>query len=126
SPFEFKKCGQSGVEVSEIFPQVGARIDDVCVIRSMDSDNGNHGPSLLMMNCGHGLPGRPSLGSWLTYGLGTENQNLPGFIVLCPGLPVIGPELWSSTFLPAVYQGTHIDNKAIDPKTVIPHVNNRH
>src|SRR3981081_3134183 len=74
SPFEFKKCGQSGVEVSEIFPQVGARIDDVCVIRSMYSDNGNHGPSLLMMNCGHGLPGRPSLGSWLTYGLGTENQ----------------------------------------------------
>src|SRR5260370_17449085 len=77
SPFEFKKCGQSGVEVSEIFPQVGARIDDVCVIRSMYSDNGNHGPSLLMMNCGHGLPGRPSLGPCRTSGLLPDTQNLP-------------------------------------------------
>src|SRR3954468_12387881 len=68
SPFAFKKHGQSGIEVSEIFPQLGERVDDLCVIRSMHSDNGNHGPSLLLMNCGHGLPGRPSMGSWLTYG----------------------------------------------------------
>src|SRR6184192_3277491 len=67
---------------------VGSHIDDICVIRSMYSDNGNHGPSLLMMNSGHGLTGRPAMGSWITYGLGTENQNLPGFVVLCPGYPV--------------------------------------
>ena len=66
------------------------------------------------MNCGEKLPGRPSMGSWLTYGLGTENQNLPGFVVLCPGLPVVGPQLWSSTFLPAVYQGTYIPNNEKD------------
>src|SRR6266404_1323004 len=124
SPFEFKKCGQSGVEVSEIFPQVGARIDDVCVIRSMYSDNGNHGPSLLMMNCGHGLPGRPSLGSWLTYGLGTENQNLPGFIVLCPGYPVLGPQLWSPAFLPSVYQGTYIPSGEREPDKLLANIRN--
>src|SRR5688572_2437135 len=87
SPFEFRRCGQSGVEVSEIFPKVGSRIDDFAVIRSMYSDKGNHGPSLLMMNSGHGIAGRPALGSWLTYGLGTENENLPGFVALCPGYP---------------------------------------
>jgi len=124
SPFEFKKCGQSGVEVSEIFPQVGARIDDVCVIRSMYSDNGNHGPSLLMMNCGHGLPGRPSLGSWLTYGLGTENQNLPGFIVLCPGYPVLGAQLWDSAFLPSMYQGTYIASGEKEPARLLQNIRN--
>src|SRR6266581_4927376 len=125
SPFEFKKCGQSGVEVSEIFPQVGARIDDICVIRSMYSDNGNHGPSLLMMNCGHGLPGRPSLGSWLTYGSGTENQNLPGFIVLCPGYPVLGPQLWSSAFLPASNQGTYIPSGERTPEKLVRNIRNQ-
>ena len=91
SPFAFKKYGQSGIEVSEIFPKLGECIDDFCVIRSMYTDRPNHEPSLFMMNCGEMLPGRPSMGSWVTYGLGTENQNLPGFIVLCPGLPVVGP-----------------------------------
>ena len=67
-------------------------------------------------------PIRPSLGSWLTYGLGTENQNLPGFVVLCPGKPVVGPQLWSNSFLPGVYQGTHINNTTLDPKTVIRYV----
>jgi hypothetical protein len=108
SPFKFRKCGRSGLEVSEIFPKVGERIDDFCVVRSTYSDNGNHGPSLLMMNCGHNLPGRPSMGSWITYGLGTENQNLPGFMVLCPGIPVLGPVLWNSAFLPSSYQGTYV------------------
>ena len=75
SPWEFKRHGQSGLEVSEIFPEIGKRIDDFCVIRSMYTDNGNHGPSLQLMNCGHQLPGRPSMGAWVTYGLGTENQN---------------------------------------------------
>src|SRR6266581_4482856 len=124
SPFEFKKCGQSGVEVSEIFPQVGARIDDICVIRSMYSDNGNHGPSLLMMNCGHGLPGRPAMGSWITYGLGSENQNLPGFKVLCPGLPVLGPQLWDSAFLPAVHQGTHVPTNEREAGKLIRNIRN--
>ena len=90
SPFAFKKYGQSGIEVSEIFPKLGEHIDDVCVIRSMYTDRPNHEPSLFLMNCGEKIPGRPSMGSWLTYGLGTENQNLPGYMVLCPGLPVVG------------------------------------
>src|SRR6266699_2195601 len=124
SPFEFKKHGQSGIEVSEIFPQVGAHIDDICVIRSMYSDNGNHEPSLLMMNCGHGLPGRPALGSWLTYGLGTENQNLPGFIVLCPGYPVLGAQLWDSAFLPSVYQGTYIASGEKEPAKLLQNIRN--
>jgi hypothetical protein len=124
SPFEFKKRGQSGIEVSEIFPQVGARIDDICVIRSMHSDNGNHGPSLLLMNCGHGLPGRPSMGSWLTYGLGSENHNLPGFVVLCPGYPVLGAQLWDSAFLPSMYQGTYIASGEKDPAKLLPNIRN--
>ena len=124
SPFEFKKCGQSGVEVSEIFPQVGARIDDICVIRSMYSDNGNHGPSLMLMNTGHGQPGRPALGSWLTYGLGSENQNLPGFIVLCPGFPVLGPQLWDSAFLPSVYQGAYIASGEKEPSKLLQNIRN--
>lgn len=124
SPFTFRKYGQSGIEVSEIFPHVGECIDDICVIRSMHTDVPNHEPSLFMMNCGHIQPGRPSMGSWLTYGLGTENQNLPGFVVLCPGNPVVGPPLWNSTFLPAVYQGTYISNKENDPQKLIQYVRN--
>jgi len=77
---------------------------------------------LCMMNCGNLVVGRPSLGSWLTYGLGTENQNLPGFVVLCPGLPQIGVELWNSAFLPATYQGTWIQNDQSDPEKLIPYV----
>ncbi|MEO7650684.1 MAG: DUF1501 domain-containing protein [Bryobacteraceae bacterium] len=124
SPFQFKKYGQSGIEVSEIFSEIGGCIDDICVIRSMHTDRPNHEPSLFMMNCGEKLPGRPSMGSWLTYGLGTENQNLPGYIVLCPGQPVVGPQLWSSAFLPAVYQGTHLPNNEKDPAMLIQHIRN--
>ncbi|HWB98445.1 MAG TPA: DUF1501 domain-containing protein [Bryobacteraceae bacterium] len=126
SPFKFRKCGKSGIEVSEIFPKIGEMIDDICVIRSMYSDNGNHGPSLLMMNCGHGLPGRPSMGSWLTYGLGSENQNLPGFVVLCPGYPVLGAQLWDSGFLPSVYQGTYIPSGEKDPERLVQNIRNAH
>jgi hypothetical protein len=125
SPFSFKKYGQSGIEVSEIFSQVGECIDDICVIRSMHTERPNHEPSLFMMNCGDRLPGRPSMGSWLTYGLGTENQNLPGFVVLCPGLPVIGPQLWSSAFLPGAYQGIHLPNNEKEPEKLIPHIRNK-
>src|SRR5689334_14926139 len=98
SPFTFKHYGQSGIEVSEIFPRLGSFIDECCVIRSMYTDRPNHEPSLFLLNCGEKLPGRPSMGSWVTYGLGTENTNLPGFVVLCPGLPVLGHPLWASTF----------------------------
>jgi hypothetical protein len=122
SPFKFKKYGQAGIEVSEIFPQVGSCIDDICVIRSMHTNIPNHEPALLMMCCGDTQPVRPSMGSWLLYGLGTENQNLPGFVVLCPGKPVVGPALWSNSFLPGIFQGTHISKT--DPKGAIPYVNN--
>jgi hypothetical protein len=112
SPFRFDRHGQSGIEVSEIFPHLGACIDDMCLVRSMWTDSPAHERALLLMNSGNMQPIRPSLGSWLTYGLGTENQNLPGFVVLCPGRPVVGPQLWGNSFLPAVYQGTHINNAA--------------
>src|SRR5207248_2774767 len=126
SPFKWKPYGESGIEVTELYPEVGACIDDICVLRSMRTDNPNHEPGLLMMNSGNMQPIRPSMGSWLTYALGSENQNLPGFIVLCPGKPVVGPQLWSNSFLPGIFQGTHINNKSIDLRTIIRDVNNRY
>lgn len=119
SPFAFRKHGQSGIEVSEIFPNVARNIDKFTVIRSMHTDVPNHEPSLFMMNCGAIQPGRPSLGSWLTYGLGTENRDLPGYVVLCPGTPVVGPPLWESAFLPAVFQGTFIKATEKDPRKLV-------
>jgi len=127
SPFSFKKYGQSGIEVSELFPRIGGMIDDICVLRSMTTDIPNHPPSLLMMGCGRNVIGSPAAGSWITYGLGTENQNLPGFVVLCPGVPVsVGSQMWSSAFLPGVYQGTHINNRQPnpDPEKLIPFLRN--
>jgi hypothetical protein len=126
SPFTFQRYGQSGIEVSQLFPEVGACIDDICVLRGVHTDNPNHEPGLLMMNSGNMQPIRPSLGSWLTYALGSQNQNLPGFVVLCPGKPVVGPQLWSNSFLPGIFQGTHINNKTIDPRTIIRDVENRY
>jgi hypothetical protein len=126
SPFPARKQGQSGIELSNLFPHVAGCIDDICVLRSMYTDNPNHEPSLLMMNSGNMQPIRPSLGSWLIFGLGTENQNLPGFVVLCPGKPVVGPQLWSSSFLPGIYQGMHIRNQSIDPDRIIRDLTNRH
>src|SRR5258705_1982674 len=112
SPFTFKKYGKAGIEVSELFPHVGECVDDICFIRSMFTDIPNHEPSMLMMNTGHTQVGRPSLGSWLTYGLGTDNKNLPGYVVLCPDVPTtVGPPLWNSAFLPAVHQRTFIADK---------------
>jgi len=110
SPFRFKRYGQSGIEVSELFSETARHIDDISVIRSMHTEVPNHPPGMFLMNCGHQQPGRPSLGSWITYGLGTENRNLPGFMVLCPsgGPPTGGVPLWNSAFLPAVYQGTRV------------------
>jgi hypothetical protein len=126
SPFKFTKHGKSGIEVSELYPEVAKCIDKICVIRSMHTNTPNHEPSMLMMNSGETQPTRPSMGSWLTYGLGTENQNLPGYVVLCPGSPTVGPHLWSNSFLPGVYQGTHINNSRVDPRSIIQHINNRY
>jgi Protein of unknown function (DUF1501) len=117
SPYKFKKYGQSGIEVSEIFANVAECIDDICVIRSMHANVPNHEPSLMLMNCGDQTQVRPSVGSWVTYGLGTENQNLPGFIAMCPnGYPIKDTENWQAAFLPGTYQGTYIDSQhtAID------------
>jgi hypothetical protein len=106
SPFRFKKYGQSGIEVSGLLPHLGSRIDDICLIRSMVADNINHPNACLQMFTGEQVFSRPSLGSWLMYGLGSENQNLPGFVVIAPG----GGDaaLWGSSFLPAAYQGTRV------------------
>jgi Protein of unknown function (DUF1501) len=126
SPFKFQKYGQSGIEVSELFRHVAESIDDIAVIRSMHADVPNHEPSLLLMNCGEARLIRPSVGSWLTYGLGSENQNLPGFIVLCPGgYPIQESQNWQAGFLPGIYQGTHIDTKHTDVEKLIENVRNR-
>jgi len=124
SPFSFQKHGESGLEISEIFPHLSRFADDLCVIRSMHTNIPNHEPSLLMMTSGETQPTRPSMGSWLLYGLGTENENLPGFVVLCPGKPVVGPALWGNRFLPGIYQGAQINNSKLDPQTVIRDINN--
>ena len=125
SPFEFKKFGQSGTEVSEIFSNVGECVDDLCVIRSMHTDIPNHEPSLMMMNCGDVRQIRPSFGSWVTYGLGSENQNLPGFIVLCPdGLPTQGNQNWRSAFLPGAFQATQIDTRETQIDKLIENIRN--
>ncbi|HLK58530.1 MAG TPA: DUF1501 domain-containing protein [Chthonomonadaceae bacterium] len=106
SPFSFKKYGQSGIEVSELFPHLAGCVDDITVIRSMVADNINHNGACLQMNTGEQAFSRPSLGSWLLYGLGSENQNLPGYLVISPAQPAQGAPLWTSSFLPAAYQGT--------------------
>ena len=106
SPWTFRKRGQSGIEVSELLPQTARSIDDICVIRSMLADNINHTGAALQMCTGEQAFSRPSMGSWLTYGLGTENQNLPGFVVVSPAAVFQGAQLWASSFLPSAYQGT--------------------
>lgn len=110
SPFRFKKHGQAGIDVSELFPHLATCVDDLCIIRSMVADNINHNGACLQMNTGEQAFSRPSMGSWLLYGLGSENQNLPGFIVISPSQPAQGAPLWSSSFLPAAYQGTLVSD----------------
>src|SRR5216683_2427227 len=123
SPFKFQKYGQSGIEVSEIFSHTAACMDDIAVIRSMHADVPNHEPSLMLMNCGEGRQLRPSVGSWITYGLGSENQNLPGFIAMCPGgYPITESQNWQSAFLPGVFQGTYIDTKHTEMEKLIEHI----
>ncbi len=127
SPFKFQKYGQSGIEVSELFHNVAQSIDDICVIRSMHADVPNHEPSLLLMNCGEARLIRPSVGSWVTYGLGSENQNLPGFIVMCPGgYPIQESQNWQAGFLPGVYQGTYINTQHTDIEKLIENIKNNY
>ena len=124
SPFAFGRHGESGLEISEIFPHTARHADDLCVVRSMHANTPNHEQSMRLMNCGDERLSRPSYGAWLTYGLGTENENLPGFIALCPGLPVSDVSNWRSAFLPGIYQGTHIDTRKTKPEELIENIRN--
>jgi hypothetical protein len=126
SPFAFKQYGQSGLPASELFAKTAAlHMDDICVIRSMHTDLPAHAQGIIQMNSGRIIPGFPSWGSWLTYGLGTENKNLPGFIAMCAGVPDVGPQLWSSAFLPSIYQGTYVPNDELTPEKMIQHIRPR-
>jgi hypothetical protein len=125
SPFKFQQHGDSGIPVSDLFPHLSRCVDDIAVIRSMFAELPNHEMSLMLMNTGDQRLVRPSFGSWLTWGMGSENRNLPGFIALCPGgLPVGGAGNWRSAFLPGVYQGTHVDTSKTDPHELIANVRN--
>lgn len=125
SPFKFAKYGTSGIEVSELFAKTAEHIDDICVIRSMHADVPNHEPSLMLMNSGDGRLIRPTLGSWVTYGLGTENQNLPAYISMCPGgYPTKGTDNWRAGFLPGVFQGTYIDTEHTSIDKLIQNIRN--
>jgi Protein of unknown function (DUF1501) len=126
SPFKFQKYGKSGIEVSELFAKTAAHIDDICVLRGMYADVPNHEPSFLLMNTGESRLVRPSLGSWLTYGLGTENQNLPGFVAMCPGgMPLMESQNWQSGFLPGVFQGTYVDPAQTDIEKLVENIKNK-
>jgi len=112
SPFEFKKYGKCGMDLSELWPNLGSVADDICWIRSVYTEIPNHEPACLMMNTGANQAGRPAIGSWITYGLGTENRSLPGFVVLCPTVPTtVGSPLWGNGFLPAIHQGSYISSR---------------
>jgi hypothetical protein len=117
SPYAFQKYGKSGIEVSELFAKTAQHADDLCIIRSMHTDLPNHEPSLGLLNCGEARLNRPSLGSWITYGLGSMNQNLPGYIAMCPGgMPIRRTKNWQAGFLPSAYQGAYVntDHESVD------------
>lgn len=113
SPWKFQKYGESGIEVSELFPHVAKHVDELCILNSLHGSNAAHGGALLKLHTGSDSFSRPSMGSWIMYGLGTENQNLPGFITICPTLAHGGVKNWSSSFLPATYSGTPLGNASI-------------
>ncbi|MCO6456756.1 MAG: DUF1501 domain-containing protein [Pirellulaceae bacterium] len=126
SPFKFRQYGESGLWASELFEKTAAHIDHLAVIRSMQAEVPNHEPSLMLMNCGHGRLPRPSCGAWITYGLGSENQNLPGFVVMCPGgYPIVATRNWRSAFLPGAYQGTYVDTKHTQIDQLIANIRNQ-
>lgn len=126
SPFTFEHHGESGIPVSDLFPKLSTCVDEMTVIRSMYAELPSHEMSLMLMNTGDQRLVRPSLGSWLTWGMGTINENLPAFIALCPGgLPVGGAGNWRSAFLPGVFQGTRVDTLNSDPHKLIDHLRNK-
>ncbi len=126
SPFRFAQYGQSGLWCSEIFHKTASQhADRICVVRSMAANTPNHEQSMRLMNTGDERLSRPSYGSWLTYGLGCENQNLPGFVTLCPGLPVADSSNWRSSFLPGIYQGTYLDTRKQLAKELIANIQNQ-
>lgn len=122
SPFKFDRYGRSGLEISEIFARTAAHADDLCIIRSMHANTPNHEQSMRLMNCGDERLSRPSMGAWITYGLGSENENLPGYIALCPGLPVADVSNWRSAFLPGIYQGAHIDTRRTEVRQLLENI----
>ena len=125
SPWKFEKYGQSGIEVSELFPHVAQCVDDICFVNSLHGTNAAHGGALLKLHTGSDNFVRPSMGSWITYGLGTENRNLPGFITICPTLAHGGVKNWSSAFLPAPYQGTPLGNASLpSTQATVKHLQN--
>ena len=125
SPWNFQQYGQSGLPVSELFPNVAQHVDDLCILRSVHGTNPAHGGALLKLHTGSDTQVRPSMGSWVLYGLGTENENLPGFITICPTLAHGGVNNWGAAFLPAYCQGTPIGNASIpSDKALVRHIRN--
>ena len=125
SPFKFTRHGQSGIEVSETLPYLSQVIDECCIIRSMHTDVPNHEPALLQMHSGNVQPIRPSLGSWLQYGLGSENENLPGYVVLRPtNKIVVGPSLWSTSIQTAQHQAASIITADMKVDKLVSNVRN--
>ncbi|TWU10759.1 DUF1501 domain-containing protein [Allorhodopirellula heiligendammensis] len=126
SPFSFQKYGERGLPVSELFQRTAAHVDEMCVIHSMHADVPNHEPSLLLMNCGEARLIRPALGSWVTYGLGSANENLPAFVAMCPGgYPIKESQNWQNGFLPGKYQGTHVDPRHASVERLIENIRGR-
>jgi hypothetical protein len=127
TPFKFTKHGQSGLEISELFAKTATHADDIAVIRSMYAQVPNHEPSLMLMNCGDSVQARPSVGAWVLYGLGAENQNLPGFIAMCPGgMPIKDSENWQAGFLPGALQGTFVDPQHREVEKLIENIRSPH
>ena len=125
SPFGFARYGECGLEVSELFAKTAQHADDLCVIRSMKADVPNHEPSLMLMNCGDGRLSRPSMGSWISYGLGSDNDNLPAYVAMCPGgMPIKRAENWRAAFLPGNFQGTYLDTSIQDVERMIENLRN--
>jgi len=127
SPFKFEKRGKSGIEVSEVFPKLGELVDDLAIIRSMHTDIPAHEVATVFMNTGSARLARPSVGSWVLYGLGTENQNMPGYVSLRPGgTPPGGTSNWQSAFLPGVYQGMSINTQVTSVNQLIQNIRSQY
>jgi hypothetical protein len=125
SPFTFKQYGDSGIWMSQLFPHLAGCADDLCMINSMHGSNSRHGGALLELHTGSDTFVRPSMGSWITYGLGSENQDLPGYVTMCPTLTHGGVNAYSSSFLPAIYHGTPLGNASIPSDQInIPFIKN--